>query len=272
MECFNAAAQVPTTRQTALNNMGNLLFMGGSSKKAIEAYTRANAAGNKNETVLYNLAMAYYGRKDLKKAIRYFGQMLELSPDRIDILLVSSSICVTLKRYNEAERYFLKIIELMPDHENAVRGLAAILIREKRYKEALQPVEAFLERQPLHKGFMALAADLYLKMGWHEVALMRFRTMMREFPDDAAGYKGAGECLYTLINTKGSPEFDNAISALKRASELVPRDPLPDYYIGNIYADNKGYRELAVEHWKKALARDPDKRTRKMIEKRMSEN
>jgi tetratricopeptide (TPR) repeat protein len=272
MKCFRQAASISTTRQSALNNMGTALFQGGSPKKAIEAYTKANETGHKNEIVLYNLAMACYAGRRLGKAAGYFDQMLQLSPDRIDVLLQVSSICVTLKRYGDAERYFHKIIELMPDNETAIRGLTSILIAGKRYKEAVQPVEDFLERQPLNREFLLQAADLYHTMGWDEVALMRFQTIIKEFPYDSSGYLGAGECMYAMIKTKGSQDYDNAISVLNKACEYAPRDPRPEVLMGDIYADYKNYRELAVEHWKKALDKTDDRRTRKSLEQKIAGN
>lgn len=270
MKCFKQAAEVSTTRQSALNNMGTALFQGGSNKKAIKAFKQANGTGHKNETVLFNLAMACYAEHNLKKAARYFDRMLQLSPDRIDVLLIVSRISVSLKRYDDAERYFHKIIELIPDHETALQGLVDILVREKRYKEAVQPVEEFLERQPVNREFMILAANIYLKMGWHEVALMRFQAIIKEFPQDSSGYLGAGECMYVMIKTKGAQDFDNTISVLSQASDRAPRNPLPDMRIGDIYAEYKNYHELAVESWKKALNRAVDKRTKKQLELRIA--
>jgi len=45
---------------------------------------------------------------------------------------------------------------------------------------------------------------------------------------------------------------------------------MPDMRIGDIYAEFKNYPELAVEHWKKALSRTDDSRTKKALERRIA--
>jgi tetratricopeptide (TPR) repeat protein len=269
--CFEEAAKVATTRQAALNNLGNVLFMDGAKAKSIQAYRKADEAGRKNEVVLYNCAIACLEEKKLKKAASYFEEMLQLTPDRTDVLVRQASIAMTLKRYGAAEEYYRRIIELLPDHETALRGMVALLFRQKRYKDAVQPIEDYLLRQPLSREFMLLLASAYDAMHWPEVALMKYQMVMREFPDDSAGWLGAGVCMYTLIKDKGMQNYDDAILILKKASDLAVNNPLPDELIGLIYADYRGYRELAVDHWKKALQRATDRRTRKFLERRIAE-
>ncbi|MBN2036248.1 MAG: tetratricopeptide repeat protein [Chitinispirillaceae bacterium] len=270
MACFEQASRMATTRQAALNNIGNTLFMGGSVKKAIKAYKKANMAGRRNETVLYNLATAYLTKKNRKKAARYFDEMLSLNPERLDVLVKQASIAVSLKRYGAAEEYYRRVIELVPDHEVALRGLITILFTQKRYKESVQPLEDFLAHQPLSRECLLLLASAYEKMEWYEVALMKYQTAVKEYAEDPQGNIGVGICMYMLIKEKGLQNYDAAILALKKASDYAMDDPRPDLLIGILYADYKGYRELAVDHWKKALSRAKNKRERKTIERKLA--
>jgi tetratricopeptide (TPR) repeat protein len=268
--CFKEAAVAAPTRQAALNNLGNVLFMDGATAKSIQAYRKADEAGRKNEIVFYNCAIACLESGKLKKAAAYFEKMLQLTPERTDVLVRQASIAMTLKRYGEAEDYYRRIIELLPDHESALRGLVNMLMRQKRYKDAVQPIEDYLIRQPLSREFMLLLASVYDAMQWSEVALMKYQTVAREFPDDSTAFLGAGSCMYDLIKNKGMRNYDDAILTLKRASDLAINNPKPDLLIGIIYADYKGYRELAIDHWKKALQRATDRRTRNLLERKIA--
>jgi prepilin-type processing-associated H-X9-DG protein len=270
-DCFKEAARTATNRQAALNNLGNVLFMDGSVGKSIEAYHHADKAGRKNEVVLYNLATAYLAKKNLRKAAAYFDEVLRLLPEQIDVLSQQASIAMALKRNDAAEDYYRRIIELFPDHETALRGLTGLFFKQMRYKDAIQPIEDFLARQPLSREFMVLDALAYEKMKWYEVALMKYQMVIKEFPADSSGHLGAGNCMYLLIKEKGMQNYDDAILALKKASENAPHNPQPDLLIGCIYADYKGYHELALDHWKKALQRATDKRTRKLLKQRIAE-
>jgi tetratricopeptide (TPR) repeat protein len=268
-KCFEDAAAAPTTRQAALNNLGNVLFMDGSPGKAIAAYKKADQAGRKNEIVLYNLATAYLARKNLKKAAMYFDEVLRLLPDRLDVLMQQAAIATSLKRYGTAEGFYRRIIELLPDHEAALRGLVQILFKQKRYREAVQPIEDFLSHQPVSREFMLLLAQVYVKIAWYEVALMKYQIVVKEYPEDVSAHLGVGTCMYTLITEKGMTNYDDAILALKKAGDIDSGNPLPDRLIGDIYAEYKGYRELAVDHWKKALTREKDPKMRKVLERKI---
>jgi predicted negative regulator of RcsB-dependent stress response len=89
---------------------------------------------------------------------------------------------------------------------------------------------------------------------------------LRAFPDDSGGLLGVGESMYGLIRYKGYRDYDNAIYALKLAGTSAPDNPIPPRLIGDIYADYKGYGELAIDYWKKALVKTHDKVLRKSLE------
>lgn len=269
--CFEKASLVATNRQAALNNLGNVLFINGDIATSIDAYRRADKAGRKNEVVLYNLAVAHLARRNFKKGAAYFDQVLRLQPDRVDILVDQAAIAMRIQRFDAAEGYYRRILELLPDHEPALRGLAEILFKQKRFKDAIQPIEDFLARQPMSREFMLMLATAYERMAWYEVALMKYQAVVKEFPQDSSGYLGVGECMFALIQEKGLQNYDDAILALKKASDYAVHNPRPDMLIGRIYADYKGYRELAIDHWKKALERAVDPRTRKFLERKIAE-
>lgn len=264
--CFESASRTASTRQSSFNNIGDVEFFGGSPSKAIQAYLKADRSGATNATVLYNLAVAYQEEHKLSKAAKCYDRLLRRQPDRIDILVRQSSIDFELGRDKDAERYCRKIIELEPCNEAAIRGLARILMKHNRYRDALEPVDNYIAHAPLSREFMNLSAAICLEMGSYGQALVRYRALLRAFPDDSGGLLGVGESMYGLIRYKGYRDYDNAIYALKLAGTSTPDNPIPPRLIGDIYADYKGYEELAIDYWKKALVKTHDKVLRKSLE------
>jgi tetratricopeptide (TPR) repeat protein len=268
--CFDSAASAPSTRQSSFNNLGDLQFYEGSPSKAIQAYRKADRSGSTDEIVLGNLAVAYQAEGNYRKAARCYDRLLRREPDRIDILLRLSEIDFKLGLDEDAERSCRKIIELEPDNEAAIRGLSRVLMKHRRYADALDPVDNYLARAPTSREFIGLSAAICLEMGAFSKALERYRTLLRLFPGDPGALLGAGESMYGLITHQGYRDYDNALYALKLAGLAAPDNPLPFRLMGDIYADYKGYGELAVDNWKKALALTHDKAMRKNLELRIA--
>ncbi len=264
--CFETASHSASTRQSSFNNLGDLQFFGGSPAKAIQAYRKADRSGAANEIVLSNLAAAYREEHNLGKEAKCYDRLLRGQPDRIDILVRQSAIDLELGRNKDAERYCRRIIELEPDNEAALGGLARVLMKQNRYRDALEPVDTYLARAPLNREFMNLSASICLKMGSYGMALIRYRALLRAFPGDSCGLLGVGESMYGLIKYDGHRDYDNAIYALKLAQARAPDNPTPLRLMGDIYSEYKGYGELAVDCWKKALAMTHDKVLRKTLE------
>ncbi len=268
--CFEAASRTHSTRQSSFNNLGDLQFFGGSPSKAIQAYHKADRAGVVNEIVLDNLAVAYQAEGSLRRAAHCYDRLLRSQPDRIDILVRLSAIDFDLGRDKDAERTCRRIIDLEPDNTAAVRGLAQVLMKHGRYRDALGPVDNYCAHVPPNREFLNLSAAICLKMGSYGQALSRSRALLRLFPDDSGGLLGVGESMYDLIKFKGYRDYDNALYALKLACAGAPDNPVPLRLMGDIYADYKGYTELAMDYWKKALALTHDKDMRKNLELRIA--
>ncbi|HON09229.1 MAG TPA: DUF2989 domain-containing protein [Chitinispirillaceae bacterium] len=267
---FMEASSNSSLSQSALNNAGNVFYLEKNPQKAIAAYRRAYKNGTKNTSVIYNLAGAYLLKGNLKKAYEYFDELLSYAPGRIDILLKQAVIAEKIRKYENAEQCYTKVLDLSPYHEEALNGLVRILLAQNRYQDAARHMEAYLEHLPGNKEMTARLAGIYRKLGWYEVAVMKYQFLIRDFPDYPEGYLGTGMCMYDLIVNKGAQNYEDAIYALKIASQKNPENPEPDHIIGDIYMRYRGFKDLAVEHWEKALARTVDKKLRKTIEGKIS--
>ncbi len=260
------AEEMGSAMQAVLNNEANALFLDGDLHGAVAKYRKADKLGKKNEKVLMNLAGAYYALGRLKAASQFYDEVLRMSPDRLDVLTIQAQLAEKRKKTADAEKYYRKILELSPNNEDAVIRIVNLFIKQRRFKEALEPLESYLNDYPNNKRMLLLLAGLYDSMEWYEVAAMRYQTIVRDFPEEWEGYLGLGKSMYNAIKYKNGKDVDKAIYYLKIAGEKNVTIPEPDYIIGMLYMDYKNYRELAVDHWKKALGKSPDKDVKKILE------
>jgi tetratricopeptide (TPR) repeat protein len=267
---FERAATVPISQRASYNNLGNIFSLEQNGRKAIKAYSKADKFGKKNVTVQYNLAIAYQKAGKLKKAVYYYNELLRLSPDRVDIMLQAALLTEKLGRFSDAESYYRKILDFYPYHRETIYNFVRIQSRDKRFKEAVKPVETYLEHFPSDKDMLVLLCNIYLDMGWYEVAIMKYNFIIRDFPEAAEGYWGVARSMYDMIMFKNAKNYDQTIYALKLASDHSPENPEPDILAGNLYLDYKNYKDLAIEHFEKALARSKNEKEKRAIREKIS--
>jgi tetratricopeptide (TPR) repeat protein len=269
---FAAVKDEPGFAQPALNNIGNMLFVGGKMREAIKAYRKADKAGGKSEVICYNLGRAYLERGDLRDAAECFDEVLLLAPARLDVIELRASIAERLGKLEDAELYYRKILELRPADRGVVEKLIALLEGEERFEEAVKLVEDYLADFPTDPALRLERARLYRRMHWYEVAVMEYGKLEAdtEFTDDYRVHLGLGKSLYDLIRHKDGRQYDKAIYHLKEAARLAPSDPEPDMLIGTIYMDYKRYRELAMDHWNAALDKAHSDAQRRKVKKLMA--
>lgn len=266
---FQKALDNVTTKQGAFINMGTIYLLQGKRGKALANYLKAKKLGRTNEVLIYNLAKLFLAEKNYKKANFYFDELLKLSPGRLDILIEQAKIAEQMKKIDLAENYYQKILELSPYNETALKGLIAILVQKQKFEDALKPVETFLARIPGNREFMLLNADLYYKMEWYEVAIMKYEFFLRDYPNDYAGYFGIGKSLYQLMKQKGTKRADEALRAFKEAGFRNTKNPEIDYFMGNIYYEFKDDLQTANSYWQNALSKAQSQSLKKEIKSRL---
>lgn len=118
--------------------------------------------------------------------------------------------------YQNAVAFFLEATRLDPRYGEAFYGLGRAYEAQNMNRQALDAYLNAVSVQPSHGGAHARAGILYFKQR----------------------------------------EYVPAETHLKRATEFAPSDPLPFYYLGEIYR-MQGNCKASVDMYKKALALNP---------------
>lgn len=270
-QLFTLAAKQASSRQASLTNQGTIALLVDENKKAIAAYRKAEKAGVKNPTILYNLAVAYRNSGNIKRAARYFDELLLIMPGRMDLLVERAEIAQQLGKAEDAEAAYRGIIDIDRYNTKAIIGLVRILFARKAYKEAIDQIEKYLEYMPVRADLMVILAEAYREQAWFEVAIVTYEEIVHNFPKYAEGYLGVARCMYDIIRVKGTKNYDEALYALKQASGYAPDNPEPYFLMGDIYQNYKGYKDMAAEQWRSAVSKAGSATEKRAIEKRIKQ-
>ena len=270
---FERALKEKITMQSAFSNKGNILFLTDNIKSAIKAYKKADKIGKKSEITLYNLATAFRALGKQKNAMKYFDEVLLLSPDRLDVLIIQAQLSSENELYEKAELFYRKILELSPGHRNAMEQLITMFEKQSRFKDAIQIVENYLSDFPQDREYTLKLPDLYRQMGWYEVALSEYLKIINDknYQNDYRAFLGLGKCQFDIIRFKKGRNYEQTIFNLKKVIKMNPEISDPDLLIGMIYKDYKKYNELAIDHWEKAYNKSKDPKKRQEIRELITE-
>ncbi len=185
---------------------------------------------------LYDIAMAYYKKKDYKNAIEIIEQYNALPfEDSIGYNLLGR-LYVELDNYNDAVKYLRKSLLINPEDSYPWINIAHCYIKLERYKQAIHPCK------------MALKYNENQSSNWNQSAI----------------WAHLGFATYNLGKIK------KAIEYIEISKDLKPIYPRVWYYQALIHLD-KGQKDDALKTWKKCLNLIPDHKNAKELLKRIKE-
>lgn len=222
------AARMGKNVQSALNNEANILYMSGNIRKALDIYKKADKSGAKNETILSNLASAYLALNRLDEASASLEAVLSMSPERLDVLKKLAALAEKRRKFQDAITYYRKILELSSHNGDALVKMATIMVARGEFKDLVEPLDAYCSDYPNEKRVLLLQADVYRRMGWYEVALMKYQAITRDFANDAEGFLGTARTMYDMFQYKNATDYDDALHALETAKGLSPETRSPN--------------------------------------------
>ncbi len=269
---FQHALEFPQTRQGALNNLGNVYYHSGNSRRALSYLKRAEKSAEVSLDILHNLGRVHTSRGNYKRALSYYQQVQTIAPRNMDILSEIALLYSLNGMYTEAARCYAQVMDVQPYNRDVLIELFNVLKKCNKCKDAVPYFEEYLFRLPFDMEIAVLMADNYRCMGWHEVAVVKYQEVIRRFPDHVNGYAGLAFCYVGMIEEGSFREVDRTIHTFLLAIERDQSDPRFHFEIGNLYMYHKQYRELAVDHWQKALELAPDRELRELITIKIGEN
>ena len=266
VRAYTAILEKHPARIDVRSNLGAAYSALGRYEQAIEQYKRALLIDGTNPAIRFNLAMAYYKAAWFTEAaseLERFVAAVPNNPQTVNAQLVLADSYVRLGEYkkviqglspiadadpsNRTVAYLLgsaligdgqldrgqAIIDGMFRHEDSAEAhllMGSILLLADEAQKALKEAERAIELNPKLPGVQAWHGRVLMRLGDTEKAKAAFRTEL------AANANEFESHLYIGMLLRHDKEIDEALSHLKRAIQLRPRDQYARYHLAAVYA------------------------------------
>lgn len=186
---------------------------------ALEALRRGLAVDGRHYALLFDYARFLIAAQDFPAAARTIGTMREISPDRLDTLMIAGTLAAKQGQLDAAERSYTAAARKFPSRVEPLTALASLADMRGKIDVALALVARAAKIAPDHSEVTDLAVLLASEKGdWETVRKTLVSQELTLDPRSANGMTYA-EALLRL----GQPEHARAIFA--EALLLSPQNP-----------------------------------------------
>ncbi len=249
------------------SNLGAACARLGRYEEAIEQYRQALKLNAGNQTIRYNLALAYYKAAWFTEAANELTSLVASMPadaaERQSTIFILADCRVRLGEYRKAidllsplepvygnDRAFAYLLgsALISDDQVArgqvlidrvFRGddsaeshmlIGSILLLADDKHGAIKEFERALQLNPKLPGLQSCYGRAHMRLGDGEEAMKAFKKELADNPNDFDAN------LYLGIILKRDKMLDECYEYLSRASRLRPRDAYSRYHLGALFA------------------------------------
>ena len=248
------------------SNLGAAYSGLGRYDNAIEEYKRALALARANETIRFNLALAYYKAAYFSEAALELTMFLTTSPTSSQVptaRLVLADCEVRLGEYKKVINLLSPLADSDPndrtvayllgsaligdgqltkgqeiidrvfrddDSAEARLLMGSILLLADEAQNALKEVQRSIELNPKLPGVHAWYGRVLMRLGDTDKAKIAFKTELASNANDFDAN------LYLGVLLRQDKQVDEALGYLSHAVQLRPRDQYARYHLAAVYA------------------------------------
>jgi putative PEP-CTERM system TPR-repeat lipoprotein len=156
---------------------------------------KASAADPNAIAPAVNLIAQYLQAGQGQKALDLALRLQVTHPDNPDLLDLLGKSQLAMGAREAALASYKKLAVALPRSAQAQMQVAALLILMKNPGQAEDYLKGALAMQPDFPAAQVALAELYVRKGWHTLALMTAEHLQQEHPKATAGYQLAGDIL-----------------------------------------------------------------------------
>lgn len=240
-----------------LQDQGNLSF-------AVDYYTEALKLDEKNPSILFNRALAYYLLNKPHKAIFDLNRLLELSPADAEAFELRAELRIEVNNVEEALADYSQAILLQPN-VNRYLNRALLQAQQGQFILALQDVDMAIHLNPTDAATQTVKADILFAQGkvgraikgYHQaIALNEYNNsdLSKQLPIESSTNASIllNKAFYWIGQGKLNPK---AIQALELSSRSTDK-AFALYCLGLINLRQREY-QTALVNFNKAITMDP---------------
>ena len=224
----------------------------GKYKKALEYYKEAAQKSPDHAESWYGLGSCYVGLKQPPEAIKAFKKAIRTSPDKTRAHYYLGKYYQSLGRYQEAIESFQTALRINPDYGPAYIGLAEIYSGQKRINDEKEAIEQLVRIHPDYAASHYNIGITYGKLERYGDAIHAFKRALEIDPEIPGAYYHIGIMYGNLGNLK------EEVAAYKQAIRMAP-DFVPAHFNMGLFYLNAGRKDAALEEYK--ILKKLDKKT-----------
>jgi predicted Zn-dependent protease len=210
----------------------------GSYSDALQLLEQCIKINPGSDGAYYEMAQIVLNNGDNKNAKKYLNDALKIDKKNIWYLLMMAGIYYQEKNLDSSIVFYEKAIKYFPDRENLQLALGNLYSENRNYDKAFLVFNAFDNKYGVNESSTLSALKNLMAAGRFDEALVKARTLCKEFPDEVL-YNGL---LAEIYRDKG----DNA-----RAREIYdeimaknPDNPQVQLSLCDFLIKEKSYDEL----------------------------
>lgn len=215
----------------------------GEYKKALEYYKEAAEKSPDNAESWYGLGSCYVGLEQPPEAITAFKEAIRTSPDKTRAHYYLGKYYQSLGRYEEAIESYQAALGINRDFGPAYIGLAEIYSGQKRINDEKEAIEQLLRIHPDYASSHYNIGITYEKLGRYRDAIKAFKRALEINPEMPEAYYHIGIMYGNLGN------FRAEVAAYKQAIRIAPDFAPAHFNMGVFYLD-AGQKDAALEEYK----------------------
>ncbi|WP_426196712.1 XrtA/PEP-CTERM system TPR-repeat protein PrsT [Massilia sp. DWR3-1-1] len=219
LKAFLAANPNNVDAMTALANMA---VEADRQQEATDWLLKAVAVDPTATTPSVNLISQYLKLKQTQKALDVALQLKVSHADDPDLLDLMGKAQLANGDLDGATDSYRKLTVALPRSAQAQMQLGALLMVTKKDSAAEEVFKSALSIQPDFPAAQLALIELYVRKGWHGLALQQATRIIRAHPESAAGYQLSADVLQADGKlAEAMPMFEKALAIARHSEALV---------------------------------------------------
>jgi tetratricopeptide (TPR) repeat protein len=247
---LEAAVRLKPNSAAARTNLASNLVRLGKLDTAQEQLKRAVALDPQSFDANHNLGELYVRMGKLPDAIPFLKQAQQITPSSYDNGY-DLALAYALTGKPEPARTLVQQLIKQKNTAELHNLLGEIEEKDGKFVDAANEFEAAAHQDPSESNLFDWASELLLHRTL-EPAIEIFRQSAERYPNSPRMAIGLGIALYSRGN------YDDAIKALLRATDLSPSDPRGYAFLSKAYDSSPSQADQVIERFRRFAELQPD--------------
>jgi type IV pilus biogenesis/stability protein PilW len=239
---FNEAARLDPNSAEAHNNLGSLYTNHGRFDQAKLHLKRALEIRSDYKKAMINLGMLHLRLHDLEKAEDLFQKVIDMDSSFTEAYIQLGYLYMLKQEFDKALLSFKQMMRFTPEDPKAHYYLGKAYQALGKTEEAIETWQKALDLQPNLAGAHLDLGNVYFEMGDFQRAQEEWGIALAGRPIDIPTHLVNMGMVYFQ-----SEQYEKAVLAWQKASELKPNDSNLHYNLALAYFKQSQYRAADVE-------------------------